>query len=244
MQHDKSTLVIYHTRKYDSFRKLEGNREVDEQHVNELMTLIGEKDLRLPIVVNENMEVVDGQHTLEAARRLKKPVYYVVRSGAGLNEVQSLNLHQKSWTIRDFARSFADRGDESYKKYLEFRSRFGTNHMVTVQILTGKDERNITQKFKRGQFEIRDWDEAIRIGEFFLRTFEHYPKGKSRSFGLAVLRLLKHPNFDQDRFLDQLKKYNKRFTAMASVDDTIAEIESLYNYQRAKKHKVILRGPQ
>ena len=35
------------------------------------------KDLELPIFINENDEVVDGQHTLEARKELNKPIRYI-----------------------------------------------------------------------------------------------------------------------------------------------------------------------
>ena len=64
----KDDNVIYVTRDYSMFKTVTGNREVDKGHVQKLKREIQKKDLDLPIFINENDEVVDGQHTLQARK--------------------------------------------------------------------------------------------------------------------------------------------------------------------------------
>ena len=61
---------FFETRDYSMFKKVRGNRPVDQAHVKQLKKLIAEKDLMDPIRVNSNIEVVDGQHTLQARKEL------------------------------------------------------------------------------------------------------------------------------------------------------------------------------
>ena len=58
------------TVRYDDFHILPGNREINQAHVLELIESFGKANLfdAHPVVVNEKMEVIDGQHRLEAAR--------------------------------------------------------------------------------------------------------------------------------------------------------------------------------
>ena len=58
--------VIQRTNKYDLFKRIESNREVNPAHLKKIEKSISEKNfLHLyPIIVNERMEIIDGQHRL------------------------------------------------------------------------------------------------------------------------------------------------------------------------------------
>lgn len=65
---------VYVTDKYSIFRRLSGNRDVKEARVKKIMRSIEKVGyIPNPIIVNENMEVVDGQGRLEAVKRLGLP---------------------------------------------------------------------------------------------------------------------------------------------------------------------------
>lgn len=67
----KQTNEIKRTNNYDMFKRLEGNRFVDPKKVNKLKKSINEVGyISNPIIVNEKMEVIDGQHRLEALKEL------------------------------------------------------------------------------------------------------------------------------------------------------------------------------
>ena len=67
--------VTYETKNYDQFKTLEGNRSIDQKNVNNIEQNMREHGV-LPtvIIVNEKMEVIDGQHRIEALKRLHEPV--------------------------------------------------------------------------------------------------------------------------------------------------------------------------
>ena len=50
---------IYETTDYKMFKYLNGNRSIHEPWVRKLVELIKEKDLQIPIIVDENMRVQD-----------------------------------------------------------------------------------------------------------------------------------------------------------------------------------------
>ena len=70
---------IHVTSDYSKFSYLVGNRDIVNKHVKDLSGHIDERDLSIPIIVNENMEVCDGQHRLEAYKVLGLPVHYIVK---------------------------------------------------------------------------------------------------------------------------------------------------------------------
>lgn len=111
-------IKIHITREYERFKKMPGNRPVDQAHVRRLMQSMRQQDLFTPIQCNERMEVVDGQHRLEARRQLNIHVpYYVVKGDYGLREVQKINAQQKKWGALDYLESNLELGNPEYKVY-------------------------------------------------------------------------------------------------------------------------------
>ena len=61
------------------FKTMDGNRLLKNDRVNKIVESINAVGYILsPILVNEKMEVIDGQGRLAALERLKMPVHYMV----------------------------------------------------------------------------------------------------------------------------------------------------------------------
>ena len=102
-----------------------------------------------PILVNENMEVIDGQHRLEALRKLGYPVYYQIGEGLGLKETIEMNAVQKHWNPLDYANSYAASGLESYQRYLQFHEQFGTlPHSTIIHYMLGAETARMGWAFR------------------------------------------------------------------------------------------------
>ena len=81
----------FETTDYSKFKKARGNRPVDAAHVAQLKRFIADKDLYDPIRVNKNMEVIDGQHTLQARKELDLKVPYIIINSDDPLDVARLN---------------------------------------------------------------------------------------------------------------------------------------------------------
>lgn len=98
------TLTIQRTTYYSQFRSISSNREVDMTHVRHLAEAIRNNNLLHlnPIIVNQDLQIIDGQHRLEAAEQLKVPIYYVVDDGIKKTDIALLNSNQKNWSVMDY----------------------------------------------------------------------------------------------------------------------------------------------
>ena len=104
----EKAIIITITDEYDAFQRLEGNRKVLQERVNLIKQSIGQVGyVSNPIIVNEKMEVIDGQGRLEALKQLHLPVEYRVIEGLTVRECQAINRKTKGWTITDFVDCFA-----------------------------------------------------------------------------------------------------------------------------------------
>lgn len=96
---------------YDKFRTVEGNREVDTPHVRQLAEEIALNDLTpyFPVLINQDWEIIDGQHRFEVCRTLTLPIYYLQVPGLDLKSVQRINTSSKRWNLRDYIQSYIQR---------------------------------------------------------------------------------------------------------------------------------------
>ena len=69
---------ILETKDYHTFSFLKGNRAININHLNKLIKSIKEKDLKMPIIVNEKLQVLDGQHRLKAYQTLNLSMSYIM----------------------------------------------------------------------------------------------------------------------------------------------------------------------
>jgi hypothetical protein len=233
-------LVVSVTTDYGMFIRHDGNRKISDLNLKRLIKSMSKKTLIRPIIVNEKFEVIDGQHRLAALEKLQQPVYYVKIYGYGLPEMQILNSVSKNWTADDFMESYIDLGYEDYKKYKEFKMRYGWGHTETIMVITNKKHKICTGKdFNTGEFKIGDYQLAVDNAEKIEMVKQFYSGYKRRNFIYAMLRLFENSNYNHSVFLGKLSYQSASLVDCVTTEQYILLIEDIYNYKN--KNKVSLR---
>jgi hypothetical protein len=102
----KTNRVIYSTTDYDRFILLKENRECDtkrsNKHIEKLKRKITAKDLSVPIIVNENFQILEGQHRYKAYSQLKLPIAYEIREGFTIYDIITINNTNMPWDWYDW----------------------------------------------------------------------------------------------------------------------------------------------
>lgn len=223
------------TTEYDVFRRMPGNRAVSENHVRNLMNAMRENDLFTPILVNQNFEVVDGQHRLEARKRLGLPVPYYWTEGLALPEVQRLNSTQKGWVNDDYVEAYIELGNQNYITYKWFRSKYSLPHIPTVWLLTGGDHHRVSEKFKCGDFKVRDLEGAKEKASMLAELAPHFSHWKDAPFVKAFLICLNRTGFEFTVLLHRVKQNPTMLKPCTTMDGYMLLIEEVYNYRSTKK---------
>lgn len=111
-------IEIKSTTNYDLFVAITANREIIERHVVKLTEAIRRKNLLsvCPIICSEKMEVIDGQHRIEAAKRLKVPIYYIFGEQLDHLDIISLNNVKIKWRDIDYINFYCIK---KYSKYMD-----------------------------------------------------------------------------------------------------------------------------
>jgi hypothetical protein len=247
---------VYRTSDLTIFKQIDGNRVPNIQHIKRLADSIRVYGMKCnPILVNERMEVIDGQHRLMAAKEASSFVYYIIVDGYSLDEVHTLNLNQKNWTKKDFMDGYANMGIESYiklKKFTEKNEDFGFSDCIALCQNTGSgSSRTLTgqlngnrldgnaQIFEQGTWKTGDINKAQDMANK-IRMIKPYYSGYNRvGFVGTMITLLNNEKFDFNEFMHKLRLQPTALVDCANRDQYRTLIEDIYNYK--SRNKINLR---
>jgi len=149
--------MIEQTTDYEKFKTYPGNRPIDQSNLDAIMSSILTKNLlpERPIIINEQNYVLDGQHRLEAAKKLNIPICYVIKKGGNFNDIILLNSSQKNWKLEDYLRLFSE-GEKMHEYILlkDFMKRHNLRLKECLLIVLGPfKDMSDGEKFRIGQFK-------------------------------------------------------------------------------------------
>lgn len=258
-----SRMSVLSTINYAQFKHLPSNRMLSESNIDAITNEIRQHGQQQPIIVNEQYEIIDGQHRLKACENLKIAVQYIKRKGATIDDVISTNIVGKKWNIDDYIHRFATEGKQDYIDLLEFvqvgKSKgFSTSTSVTIARGVGRNEvfsmcndgkirgsgGNLPKNVKRlytlgsgiklGYFEMPNKDEANKRLNT-IAAFSDWDFYKKISFVNAINQCMRIKEMDFNRLLQSARKHPRRFTNEATTENFIKMFEEIYNYRRQNK---------
>jgi hypothetical protein len=229
------------TNDYTIFRNINGNRKVNEGHVLRLTNAIERKNLLpyYPILCNENMEIIDGQHRLAAAVRLGYDVYYEKIAGLRIEDVMEINTNSKSWAIRDFINSWIVLDKPDYRVLRNFMEQYGLSPTIAACLLRGYGQitggGDISRMIKSGDFKVSSESFAQKIAEQVVEARKHadFEPASDREFIATLMKLNSNHSFDFDRLTSKLKLHELRIQKRPSEKYYILHIEELYNFHNS-----------
>ena len=235
----------FETTDYSKFKKARGNRPVDEAHVNQLKKLIADKDLHDPIRVNKNMEVIDGQHTLQARKELDLVVPYIIINSDDPLDVARLNTGRKNWSMEAYLNHHCARNKMDYKICKSKMNQYGINVAEAVVLLLKQCSlwNRISTDFKTGKFSIpaggiencdKIGSKLMHLKKYFL-GMDDTKRRLKRSMVIAYMIAERYPEFDYKRFKTACASKSSWFLSGTSTKDYIIIIERIYNSGRSKK---------
>jgi uncharacterized protein YktA (UPF0223 family) len=226
--------VIKKTTNYSDFKTVTGNRLLNKKHYKTLLQAINERNLLAlnPIIVNNNMEVIDGQHRLQVAKTLNIPIYYVKGNGLNYQDVVMFNNTMRSWTMEDYARGYIALGFKEYAALERFKNKWHFSMSNAMAILSGDGQvhKAIYSKFKHGLFEVANLDWA---NEFAQKLHDVVPftsenTWKDRDF-IRALSILYDKGIDHGTLVERLSRFGSVIYRRANVTDYLRTFEDIYN---------------
>lgn len=242
----KVVAYVYAETDYTQFKSLDENRSVRESRVKRLMESIEEGEVLNPIVVNQEMEIIDGQGRFEAKKRLGLPIYYVVDKNADIEDCRRMNAFNTKWTMMDYIRSYARGGNENYQRLLSVAKEFNRSATVVTN-LTGMKNMVSTggetvNYLKSGALEFSAEDmERTRL---YLRQMNEIlealncPDKVSKPFATACRIVMGHKDYNHATMIKNCKQNRAMFVTMTRSQDQVKEFEDIYNYRLRKQNMI------
>lgn len=224
---------VKRTNNYKKFKNLKGNRDVAPSRVRKIVESINKVGyITSPVIVNEKMEVIDGQGRLQALEYLGLPVEYIVHKGAGIEECLSMNIHQSNWTIRDYIKSYADRGNQSYMYTQKLIDDFADISILAV-IMATQQTNKIQKKIYNGELLVSEYQYNIARERLeYLRQCLNritYKNGSKSYLEFAILVCTTIDEIDLDRLQKKLEERNSIMKNWNSIATCLQSIEDIYN---------------
>jgi hypothetical protein len=238
---------VYKTNDLSIFKLIDGNRIQNLQHIKRLSESIRIYGMKCnPILVNEQMEVIDGQHRLMAAKEAKSYVYFIIVNGYSLSEVHTLNLNQKNWSKKDFLDGYANIGLLPYIKLKKFHKE---NEDFTLSVCIAFCNNTTDNSHNRLGENLEVFEDGTWIGKDFNLAYEwankirmikpYYKNYNNSSFVATMITLINNDKFDFDEFMHKLRIQPTALVDCTNRSQYKTLIESIYNYR--SRNKVNLR---
>lgn len=243
---EPSTLPTVHvSSNYNDFKFMGNNRDQYTDQVQRLKRAIeefGNITQAQPVLVNERMEIVDGQHRFLACKELGLPVFYLVGQGLGINEARSMNILHKSWSVDDFAKSYADGGDQNYARYLRLREDYGFSHSVTLTYVNAGAPHGEYKLFREGNYVLSDeMAEAARARLNMLESLSDLvPMVKQREFAMAFMYASNREGYEHKRMMSKIEGNQGMLVRLSRIADYQRLLEEIYNRNVAETKRVRL----
>jgi len=256
----KAEQTLYQTTNYGIFKYIPQNRKVVSTHVANLVQSIKTKNLNkdFPIIVNDRMEILDGQNRLQALQYLGLPVWYKFSEEMLIDDISTVNTVSRKWSNDDFLHRYSSQGKESYLKLKHFMEwaniksvntavkilkniKYDSNKSSTEQGsgLGGNDIIN----FKTGFFKYPENDSLAKKTVLQLKDLSQFTMKKDpydRSLVVAYDTISKDKSFDIDRLTTKLKSYP--IGVYRDTNSLIDQFEKAYNYNvKDDKNKIFLK---
>lgn len=227
---------IYSTKDYGAFKKLKGNRSVLQRRKNLILASIRDNGwIRNPIVVNEKMEIVDGQGRFEALKELDMPIEYCISEGSTTRDCVTLNLKQKNWGTLDYITCYAGLGYQSYITLLDYIRKYGylgVEQVCAMLCDPGELENGRTGHIRNGTYVMKNPETADDRLQFLSKALECIGKGSGRikCWAAALRFVYSCPLIDNDRMISTLEKNIALLDPCVNTESAIRNLERVYNY--------------
>jgi hypothetical protein len=231
--------MIQHTNNYDQFKQVTSNREVNQKHVKKLARAVQAKNLLHvnPIIVNDKMEIIDGQHRLEAARLLKVPIFYVVDESITKQDISALNANARNWMLMDYINYWTTEKAPGFATLSKYISEYPFLKPSTIiSLLSGRENGGLAGEYiQQGKVFITNESGAIEIISLLQKIGNYNMVAFETKFVTAILKLSQHEEWDSDRMIRQVDKQPRSLVKCANVKQYIEMLLEIYNYQQQKR---------
>lgn len=230
---------IYETKDYSMFKNINGNRKLNKSNYAKLIKSFKKQQLIIPILVNNEFEIIDGQHRRAVCEELNLPIYYYIEGSYGKEQLAMAQV-SADWTNKDYLNAYVSEDDDNYLWFNDIIEKFGLGindlqKIICNIINIGKA--GFTYNFNNGEMKIAN-DVRIKVEEFIecLEDFSFFKEYKSGSFVSAFIKLYFYKGYEHSHMKMKLKNRQSVLTKQVGRDAYLTLItEQIYSFKSSKR---------
>lgn len=240
-------MTILETSDYTQFKKHPANRDVDEKSIDRLAEAIQKKNLLKshPVVVDKEFYIIDGQHRIEACKKLQIPVTFIVDETITPEDMITLNTNSKSWNMDNFLNFYVSKGKQDYILLDQFihREKFPIN--IALRLLNGNRNGSFYKDYKDGNYKFPNPKELeeVLLKQLQINQVINYVKTKTSgmktyldrvTFYGAMVDFFNIKSFDFDVFMTKLQYRIDLIHACTKQGEYLRLFKEIYNWKNKR----------
>jgi len=194
---------VFKTDDYSIFRLSKFNRNVI---FRKEMLKQAEEGFISPIIVNEQMIVIDGQNRLLHSKEAGVPVEYIIKEGLTEDDIVRMNTVQKPWSLTNYIEAYANQGSNEYEKLIDLINQKLSSVTNTIQFAVDyPTARQMgSEVIKTGDFQFYNYDKTLKFLHYSERFRKHTKTPKRARVESALYELFRLKEIDQNRVIDKV----------------------------------------
>lgn len=229
---------VYETTEYDDFNFLEENRGISDNHVANLIKSLNKGYEMPPIIVDEDMNVIDGQHRLTAHKKASKPVRFVIQQNIKDDTLQRANTDISKWRNNDHLMYHVKKKNENYIKLLEYITYAEVTITTGMSILGKSSDSKVKTKarvLQEGLFTVTNEHDAYNFAnEILLRVRMDSPSNKI----VSAMKQLYDAGLDNKRLVASINAVEDELQLINKIPDISKAIIKTYNRNLNRSEQV------
>lgn len=233
---------ILRTTDYSMFKKHESNRPIDNQNLRKVQASMRARNMLefRPILVDQNMYVIDGQHRLEAAKALACEVFYQIQKEGNSEDIILLNAAQKKWELIDYVNYHASKGIQPYIDLKTLVTDLKLPFSLIVRSVTSWGGK-IAVSIKNGSFCFREGTSPITVKESFskvndvkeiIKKYSQKPSSfcNATRFTEALISMISNKSVDYEKFKSKITLRADHLKPCANFQAYYQLLKDIYNF--------------
>lgn len=227
---------VFKTNNYSLFKFLKGNRLVRPRNLNRILQSMREKQLVIPVIVNEKMEIIDGQHRFLSSKELNLPIYFIIQDGYEIEDVERANRAGSNWDLNDFLGSFSEKGTEEYIELKEIVEMYGvavSDLLKVIGKLKKQSAVNVIMDFKNENLNLTEF-ELTQLREFCdsLELFNTFTDYKTSRFVGSYILLYFQPKYNHETMKSKYATRGSRLVHKTTNSEYLTILcNEIYSYK-------------
>lgn len=223
------------TMNYDKFTFYKANRKIYPAHVERIkksIELLGYVKSN-PILVNQEHEIIDGQHRFMACKELRIPIQYEYSNIEGNHAILALNEAQQHWKLSDYVHLHASMGVKFYQDVERFEEFHKVGLSNALMILSGSIGFSSKEVQQGKEYPI--FSRHAEVLEFIFHAKQYISFWRNSKFVRSIIKI-HHECSPKD--IAKLKDKCMLFTPQLGHQDYLKMYENILNTSR--KYKIRL----